>query len=248
MSLASRWGMLRSLLTYYAIPFRIARITQFYRQFIQPGDLCFDIGAHVGNRLRALLNAGAQVVAVEPQPDFTRLLTRLYGQNPSVTVLDSAIGATAGTADLLISRRTPTVTSLSPAWTAQVGQAASFAGVQWDTAHSVTVTTLDALISEHGIPAYCKIDVEGYELEVLQGLSQPIKWLSVEYIPSVHEQALACIDRLSELGSYSFNWTVGERPRFESADWLNPTHMADVVQQLPEHARSGDIYAQLAHS
>jgi len=245
MILAARWGLLRSLLTYYAIPFRISSISHFYRQFIQPGDLCFDIGAHVGNRVRALLNAGAQVVAAEPQPDFFRLLTRIYGQNQRVTLLETAIGAAPGTADLLISQRTPTVTTLSQAWTAQVGQAASFAGVQWDTTHTVTVTTLDTLISEHGRPAYCKIDVEGFELEVLRGLSQPIKWISFEYIPTTRDQALACLERLAELGEYSFNWTVAERSRFESADWLSLSHMADVIHQLPEHARSGDIYARL---
>ena len=32
-------------------PFRRRRLTRFYKPFINPGDLCFDIGAHVGNLL-----------------------------------------------------------------------------------------------------------------------------------------------------------------------------------------------------
>ena len=57
-------GLLRSVLMYHGIPFRRRRLTQFYAQFIQPGDLCFDIGAHVGSRLRAWTPLGARIVAV----------------------------------------------------------------------------------------------------------------------------------------------------------------------------------------
>jgi hypothetical protein len=62
-------GLLRSVLMYHGIPFRRRRLSQFYARFIRPGDLCFDIGAHVGSRLGAWLPLGARIVAVEPQPE-----------------------------------------------------------------------------------------------------------------------------------------------------------------------------------
>ena len=45
----------------------------------------------------------------------------------------------------------------------------------------VPVTTLDALIERHGVPSFVKVDAEGFEEEVLQGLSRSIKALSFEF-------------------------------------------------------------------
>lgn len=249
METLSRWrqalGIARSLLMYYAVPFRAGRRKRLYAQFARSGDLCFDIGAHVGNHLRAFLSLGARVVAVEPQPQFARLLRRWYGHPPAVIVVEQALGASPGRQNLLISTRTPTVTTLSPTWAAQVGQAAAFAHVRWDASASVEVTTLDALIERYGEPSFCKIDAEGYELEILKGLSRPLRALALEYIPAAIEIALDCIGRLAELGGYRFNWTVGEALRLCSPEWLDAPSIIAYLQTLPPTARSGDIYARL---
>ena len=120
--------------------------------------------------------------------------------------------------------------------------------MRWDTSVSVSVTTLDRLIAEYGRPAFCKIDVEGYELEVLRGLSQPLPALSFEYIPAAMETALGCIERLGELGAYAFNWkpaALGESYRLQSASWLSPDAMVAQLKSLPPDGASGDVYARL---
>src|SRR3990172_5141577 len=86
-------GLLRSLIIYYAKPFQLQRMARFYRDLIGPGDLCFDIGAHVGNRIAVWRRLGARVVAVEPQPSCLTLLRRLYGRDPGVTLVGEAVGA-----------------------------------------------------------------------------------------------------------------------------------------------------------
>ena len=236
-------GLWRSLLLYYGVPGRFTRMKSFYGEFIQSGDLCFDIGAHVGNRLRVWHALGARMVAVEPQPTMLRCLTRLFGNNPQVILLPTAIGAEAGTATLHISTRTPTVTTLSAQWIDEVKRDKSFSKVQWDSQISVPVTTLDALIALYGLPAFCKIDVEGFELEVLRGLSQPIKALSFEYIPASIKLALGCIERLEQLGRYHYNYSPGETHKLQLSSWLNADQMRMLLRDIQQG--SGDVYAKL---
>jgi len=238
-------GLLRSILMYYGIPFRRGRLSRSYAQFIQANDLCFDIGAHVGNRVRAWNDLGARIVALEPQPHCMRLLRRWYSNNPHITLIEQAVGATAGKQSLFISQRTPTVSTLSGDWISAVQQADSFAHIEWNETVPVTVTTLDALIAKYGEPAFCKIDVEGYELDVLQGLSQPIRALSFEYIPATYESALACLDRLNDLGHYEFNWSPVELHQLQSSVWLSANKMAAILRKMPMNGSSGDIYARL---
>lgn len=249
LQLTQRLGLLRSLIIYYR-PWKNRQLAEFYRQFIRPGDLCFDIGAHVGNRLWAWTQLGARCVGVEPQPHLAAYLRRRYGNRTDIVLVDHAVGAEPGTATLHISRANPTVTTLSQRWIDQVRQTDAFAKVAWDDAVTVPVTTLDALIAQHGLPAFCKIDVEGYELAVLRGLSQPIRTLSFEVVLAGGAEALAdavaCLDRLCELGTYRFNWSPGESHRLVLDEWVDRAAMVDFLALLSPTANSGDVYAQLS--
>ncbi|MGM0631570.1 MAG: FkbM family methyltransferase [Pseudomonadota bacterium] len=237
-----RWGLWRSLLMYYGIPGRQARMRRFYGQFIRPGDLCFDIGAHVGNRLSVWRALGARSVAVEPQPLLMETLRRRYGNDPGITLVEEAIGAGPGEATLHISTRTPTVTTMSREWISRVQQDPSFRGVQWDREVTVPVTTLDELIERCGEPRFCKIDVEGFELDVLRGLSRPLAALSFEYIPATMGFAVDCIRRLEELGGYEYNLAPGETHRLQSSRWRSPEQMMEALQRITQG--SGDVYAR----
>lgn len=191
---------------------------------------------------------GNQVVAVEPQPRFYSFLQNSFTNNPKIRLEGVALGSETGDGTLLVSQRTPTVTSLSEEWVSQVSENDGFAWVDWDKQVTVPITTLDALIEKHGEPAFCKIDVEGYELQVLQGLSQPIQALSFEYVHPTIQTNLDCIDQLETLGSYSYNLTTGESLEFLSDNWMNADAMQDRLKRLPAKYSSGDIYARLVES
>jgi FkbM family methyltransferase len=212
---------------------------------IRPGDLCFDVGAHVGSRVRAWTRLGAQVVAVEPQPSCVQSLRLLYGRNRRVAIVDQALGAEPGRLTMRICRREPPVSSLSLEWMERVKARPNFAAVRWDAEVLVRVTTLDALIERFGEPTFCKIDVEGFELEVLRGLSRPLRSLSFEYVPGAIDMALACFDHLAELGDYEYNVSPGESMRLAFPDWVEAGQLTRWLSRLLNDDLPGDIYARL---
>jgi len=185
------------------------------------------------------------VLAIEPQPDLAALLRRQFAGDPAVTVLAVAVGAAPGTATLLASRRTPTVTTLSRGWIERVQRTPGFAGVAWQDRHEVPVTTLDALIAQHGVPRFCKIDVEGFEAEVLAGLSRPLPALSLEYLPAAIDVAQAALARLGALGAYRCNVTVGEAGRWLWPEWRDLAATARWLAGRRPDERSGDVWARL---
>ncbi len=230
---------------YHAYPGRHRRAVQFYGQFIRPGDLCFDVGAHVGGRVRAWIALGARVVAVEPQPQCLAWLEHMYGRSDQVEIVPAALGTEAGNATLHISRRTPTVTTMSDRWIESLSSVRSFRRVSWDRQVEVDMLTLDHLIARFGEPAFCKIDVEGFEYEVLQGLSRPLRALSFEYLPARPDLAIACLTYLASLGNYRFNRSLGEQMQWFEPEWLGERAMIEQLQQISPDSISGDVYARL---
>jgi FkbM family methyltransferase len=219
--LGRAYGIARSLVMYHGVPGKHRRMVRFYGEFLGSGDVGFDVGAHVGNRVRAWRALGARVVAVEPQPDFVRLLRLFFGRDRDVTIVPKALGAEAGTARLGISTATPTVSSLSPDWMTTVATDRSFAGVRWDRTVEV-------------------------EADVLQGLGRPLRALSFEYLPMAHEAALAVLDLVEELGDYRYNYSPIETMRWASDRWLDAAELVALLERYRPLGRSGDVYARLS--
>lgn len=246
MNLRKRFGFWRSIAIYYLKPFNKRRLMRFYSQFVNQGDLCFDIGAHVGNRTQAFLALGAKVVAVEPQPMCYDYLQKRFGRNNNCKIVTKAIADSSGPLTMYISHAAPTISTLSnDEWRDQVGRDTWFE-VQWEEELTVESITLDDLIDEFGMPAFCKIDVENFEARVLSGLSKPIQALSFEYYPPFTLDTLACIDHLDQLAAYEYNWSFGESQKFNSDSWVSAEEMKDVIGTYSSPREYGDIYARLS--
>jgi FkbM family methyltransferase len=242
---AQALGLARSLAIYHGLPWRTRALRRHYAAFLGQGDLAFDVGAHVGNHARCFAGLGARVIAIEPQPAFAAWLRHLFRNRQQVTVIECALAAAPGMVVLYASARTPTVATVSRRWIETVRASSGFGRVRWADAVQVPATTLDALIARHGLPRFCKIDVEGYEAEVLRGLSHPIPALSFEYVPAAIDVARRAAGLLAGLGPYRFNATIGERRRFLWPQWRPLGALDEWLAARTSQEPSGDVYARL---
>ena len=237
-------GLGRSLLMYYWPPGSGRKLRDFYAELVPEGGLCFDIGAHVGNRSLTFQRLGCRVVAVEPQPDFARFLRHLVKRRPGIVLEEVAIAAAPGEIELHVSAATPTVTTASKSFIDGVAAIPSFRRVRWGEVVRVPAVTLDQLIARHGLPDFLKLDIEGLEEAALQGLSRAPGLVSFEFLAGRMATAQACLARLQALGDWSFNVSRGESLELE---WPHFVDRQRLDAWLAAHAGqdfSGDIYAR----
>ncbi|MFC4108581.1 FkbM family methyltransferase [Micromonospora zhanjiangensis] len=237
-------GLCRSLAFYYGDPAREAAMDRFHADFVGPGDLAFDLGAHVGDHVGSFRRLGARVVAVEPQPACARAIRAIYGTDENVALVEAACGAEPGRIRLYVNSDNPTVSTTSTRFLRAADGAPGWAQERWDRELDVPIVTLDGLIDAYGVPAFVKIDVEGFEDAVLAGLGRPLAALSFEFTTIERPVALRCLTRLAELGFRRFNLALGDTMALALPGWLSADELARHLLALPRDANSGDVYCR----
>jgi len=236
-------SLARSLAVYYGDSAREGAMDALYARFLRTGDLAFDIGSHVGDRIGAFRRLGARVVALEPQPLCAHAIRTLYADDRDVTLVESACGPTPGRISLQVNSANPTVTTASRDFVKAADGAGGWEGQVWDHEIDVPVTTLDAMIAAHGAPNFVKIDVEGFEADVLAGLSQALPALSFEFTTIQRDVAYDCLARIAALGDYGFDLALGESQELDIGRWVTADEMHEHIAALRHDANSGDVYA-----
>lgn len=213
----------------------------FYSQLLSAGDLCFDVGANTGNRTGVFVSLGARVVAVEPQQELCAFLNAKFGKK--IIVVRKGVGAKEDTLSLYSPAKYSALATFSKEWSEE----GRFKGDGWQAMETVPITTLDTLIEEFGAPKFIKIDTEGFEYQVLQGLSHRIPYVSFEYMtPELNHQAIDCIKRLQAInGSIRCNFSANESMALNLETWITPEQMISYIQTKDFiDTDFGDIYVK----
>jgi len=133
-----------------------------WQRRLRPGDLFVDVGANVGTYTILAADLGASVVAVEAAPDAAALLRENVALNgfEDVKVVEAAAGASNGL--VRFTEGFDDLNRIDPEGTAEVQQ-----------------VTLDSLIGDQQV-AGLKVDVEGFELEILKGAARALEEHRIE--------------------------------------------------------------------
>ncbi len=224
-------------------------IEYFIGLFCKAGGLVFDIGANAGIKTECYLSQGACVISVEPQSKCIKIMKRKFRKNKNITIVEKAIDEKCGTLDMYICISDPdaSISTFSDKW---INEGRFSKHHKWDKRAKVETTTLDELIKLYGIPNFCKIDVEGFEVQVLKGLSKQIPLLSFEFTIEFINDAEKCMDILNKLGNYAYNIGFGLDAKFALEKWQSSK---DILEAISEYSKThpkawGDIYAFVLES
>ena len=235
-------SLAKSKLMYELYPGRLRQMRRFYSQFVGDHGLCFDIGAHIGNRTRVLAKLGCDVITVEPHPFLANYLRRKFDSSPSVRVVEAAVGDVAGAATLHASPAHLTVSSIKRDWVESL-LAVRPHRIQFEEEHVVQVLTLDQLIEAYGMPKYIKIDVEGLDTAVLSGLSQAVDVISFEHLPHLFERTAEALSILDSLAHYRHNFFTRESHRFCLDEPVGDAELLKAVRRTVDRRTACDIFS-----
>jgi FkbM family methyltransferase len=223
----------------------LAPIAMFYKGFITPNFKIIDVGANLGNYSQVFINYGANVIAVEPQEQCQHILNKRFNNVANFKLIPSATGAAKSVA-VINKSASHTIASMSTQWIQNVKNSNRFNGENWSETETVNVTTLDTIILENFMPNYIKIDVEGYELEVLNGLSKAVDYISFEItLPEMTQLAIDCVTKTNTLGTYTY--ALPNAPTLlETNVWYNYSQIVAKLQQLgsSKEVVSADVFCK----
>lgn len=220
----------------------------FFRKLIGAPDLVFDVGANVGTASRLFRTLGARVVAFEPSAECARALAKAFAHDPGFTHVQSALSDREGEA-LLHVGESSVLSTIDEEWMARMNAGGRFAG-QWDHTESITLTTLDRALEQHGVPSFIKIDVEGHEHRVVAGLSHPIALISLEFASESLASTIRCIEHLEALAKYEYQLSLGTSSAFESRHWCDASQLRVRLKRAVRRdpLAWGDLYARQVRS
>jgi FkbM family methyltransferase len=212
----------------------------FYKNFINSNDLVFDVGANYGNRVELFLKLNAKVVAIEPQKKCVAYLSKKF---KTIAIENVGLGS-KNELKTFYEADNSVLSTFSDDYINKVKDTRHTTSI-WNEAEKIQITTLDELIKKYGSPKFIKIDVEGFEYEVLKGLTQKCGVVSLEYnVPELKAEALACIKRLYEIGYSEFNFSINESMLINQ-NWMNFNEFYHSVENNSlKMSNFGDIYAK----
>ena len=206
----------------------------FYRQLVKKHDLVFDIGSNIGSKTYLFHEIGCKVISVEPDSTAFITLKKRLGKLKNIILLNIGIGESKSIQELfkLNSSTLSTFDKQDLSFTVNDPRFNSNADIL--ESEIIQMDTLDNLIYKYGLPKFVKISTVGYELNVLKGLNNPVKFLSITCnLPYHAEKTMDCIHLIDKLGNYEYNFFKSHLVNgFHSADWMNSIEIRGHINQL----------------
>ena len=211
----------------------------FYSKLISKDNLCFDIGANIGKKSKIFLSLKAKVIAFEPQNSCLPYLEEIKNKNSNFDFFKLGVGSSNEEKILSIGSHIE-ISTFSDNFKNYFEDDKSY----WNNTEKVNIRTLNSIIEEYQIPHFCKIDVEGYEIEILKNLSYKIPIIEFEFTGGFIDETMQIIEKLDTLGDCKFNYILNENSKFQLNEWLGKDNMIVIIKSLPVSRLHGNMFVK----
>jgi FkbM family methyltransferase len=219
------------------------KMRRLYSPFIRRGDIVFDVGAYMGYYTELFSELGARVVAVEPNPDCCVKLKQ-KALSRDIFVESCAAGDALGKTTLHLCRENPTISTVTDEWYEAAQQSPLHRNNTWAGDIQVAVVTLDHLAERFGVPAFIKIDAEGFDDHVIGGMSFRPRALTFEFNAEIPKVAQRCLQSPVLAEGYEFNYLLGMDMVFSNQNWMQSEELARKLDEFTGQALYGDVFAR----
>lgn len=228
---------------FFILPaFCTQNISQRVTDLLPVNPLIFDIGANIGEKTEQYLSLNPKaIVCIEPIPECINLLKTRFKNDHNVFIISACASYYIGEINFFLNDVCPGISTADVDW-----KSGRFKHSKWTNSIMVPTITIDELVLQYGMPDFCKIDVEGYELHVLEGMKTPIPYLSFEFTSEfLDKKTKPCLEYLESLGYKSFNVAISESDSFNATkNWLDKETLYTYLKNHPDPLLWGDIYAR----
>lgn len=216
-----------------------------FKSIIKVGDLVFDVGSNMGDKSEIFLSLGARVVGFEPQYNCFKQTVNRFMNNINFTSENLALDKKIGVETMYIANY-HTISTMSKEFIDETKKE-RFTNYRWDETVKVNIEKLDNMIVKYGLPEFIKIDVEGYELNVLEGLTNPVKYISIEYTPELRKNAIECVEYIDKLNDNQtlFNYGYCNMSEFKYDEWISKDEIIKYLESIYDFKSEwGDVYCK----
>jgi FkbM family methyltransferase len=164
--------------------------------------LIYDVGAHKGEDTEFYLKKGFRVVAIEAMPEFCESISNRFSEyvkSGALSVVNLAVSNSPGDISFYVDDRVSEWGTTNQDWSERNKNF----GAGMGRTLTIRAAKLADIVKEHGIPRYCKIDIEGNDLEALaslENLSELPQFVSIESDKSSGKKLIEGFETFERLG------------------------------------------------
>ena len=188
--------------------------------------ILYDVGANEGKYTDINRNKFDRCVLVEANPSLAEKLREKYRMDAVVHIVE-AIASNKESETFYISNA-DTISTSDVEW---IKQSRFSNNYMWRPVEGIRTVSLDTLIKEHGEPTLLKIDVEGYEYNVLQSLTRKVNLLCFEWAEEKKEEILLSLEYLRNQNYTRFHVQMEDKYDYvvNDSDWCDFRNIYDLM-------------------